>query len=145
MERVVHRKEKIYLMEQYALAMLQQLEPTAAEGQAEEQVIDALRIAYRYVNPLLAGRISALLMAFGYSGDLEAEREAAEEAEGTTFAEEAEETEVPLAKKARGTSPATAEEETEEDEEAGALFERDIYSGRKSASKKKARGEGEEE
>ena len=149
LERVIRRKEKIFLMEQYAASMLQQLEPIAEEGQDDELVIEALRIAYRYVNPELGARLSALLLAYGYSGDLEAEREAAEEAENESFSEEEADDEAPpsKAKKGKTRGPGAGPvAEGEEDEEAGALFERDIYTGRKSPDKsRKAAGTDEDE
>jgi len=153
LERVIRRKEKIFLMEQYAASMLQQLEPTADEVAADEQVVDALRIAYRYVNPDLGARLSALLATFGYAGNLDAEREAAEEAEAATFAEEEEEEEEEVKPAGRNGKPARKArtsgeeaEEGEEDEDAGVLFERDIYTGRKTGAKsRKPAGDGEDD
>ena len=141
LERVIRRKEKIFLMEQYAASMLEQLEPTAAETEADAQVLDALRIAYRYVNPTLGARLSDLLVAYGYTGDLDADREAAEEAESATFEEEEEEEEqgksAPAkSKKGKGSGGgADSADGADEDEEAGVLFERDIYTGRKTKKK----------
>lgn len=144
LERVIRRKEKIFLMEQYAASMLQQLEPTAGVGGADEQVVDALRIAYRYLNPDLGARLSNLLATFGYAGNLDAEREAA------TLAEEKEEEIEPAGRNGKPTWKArTAGEETEEgeeDEKAGVLFERDITPGRNTGAKsRKPTGDGEDD